>query len=150
MNCLAAHAAIRHFRHFCEGRAFQLWTDHKLLVTGLSRVSAPISPQQQRHLTFISDFNVQMLYLPRLKNVVADFLSRPPPPHRRHLDPSPPRRRQIQLTSKPWPLSKTAAQKCSVCWAVHPSNLLSDKQAPNTWLAMFPWEFFVPSFQQNS
>jgi hypothetical protein len=30
-------------------------------VTALSRVSAPISPWQQRHLTFISEFNVQML-----------------------------------------------------------------------------------------
>jgi hypothetical protein len=39
---LAAHAAIKHLRHFCEGRAFQLWTDHKPLVTAISRVSAPI------------------------------------------------------------------------------------------------------------
>jgi hypothetical protein len=54
---LAAHAAIKHFRHFCEGRAFQLWTDHKPLVTAISRVSAPISPTQ-RHLAFISEFNV--------------------------------------------------------------------------------------------
>ncbi len=77
---LAAHAAIRHFRHFFEGRAFQLWKDHKLLVTALSHVSAPILPLQQRHLAFISEFNVQMLYLPGLKNVIADFLSCPPPP----------------------------------------------------------------------
>ncbi len=76
---LAAQAAIKHFRHFCEGRIFQLWTDHKPLVTALSRVSIPISPRQQRHLAFISEFNVQLLYLPGLKNVVADFLSRPPP-----------------------------------------------------------------------
>ncbi len=74
---LAAHAAIKHFRHFCEGQAFQLWTDHKPLVTAISHVSAPISPRQQRHLAFISEFNVQILYLPGLKNVVADFLSRP-------------------------------------------------------------------------
>jgi hypothetical protein len=74
---LAAHAAIKHFRHFCEGRAFQLWTDHKPLVTAISRVSAHIPPRQQRHLAFISEFNVQMLYLPGLKNVVADFLYRP-------------------------------------------------------------------------
>ncbi len=40
---LAAHAAIKHFRHFCEGRAFQLCTDHIPLVTAISRVSAPIS-----------------------------------------------------------------------------------------------------------
>jgi hypothetical protein len=30
---LAVQAAIKHFRHFCEGRLFQLWTDHKPLVT---------------------------------------------------------------------------------------------------------------------
>jgi hypothetical protein len=30
---------------------------------------------QQHHITFISKFNVQMLYLPGLQNVVADFLS---------------------------------------------------------------------------
>jgi hypothetical protein len=77
---LAAQAAIKHFRHFCEGRLFQLWTDHKPLVTAISRVSTPISSRQQRHLAFISEFNVQLLYLPGFKNVVADFMSRPPPP----------------------------------------------------------------------
>jgi hypothetical protein len=90
---LAAQAAIKHFRHFCEGRLFQLWTDHKPLVTAISRVSTPISPRQQRHLAFISEFNVQLLYLPGLKNVVADFMSRSPPPP---LEQSLPRRGQIQ------------------------------------------------------
>jgi hypothetical protein len=61
---LAAQAKIKHFHHFCEGRAFQLWTDHKPLVTAISRVSAPISPRQQCHLAFISEFNVQLLYFP--------------------------------------------------------------------------------------
>jgi hypothetical protein len=73
---LDAHAAIKHFRHFCEGRAFQLWTDHKPLVTAISRVSAPISPRQQRHLAFISEYNVQMLYLPGLKNVPSKSSNR--------------------------------------------------------------------------
>jgi hypothetical protein len=73
---LAAHAATKHFCCFCKGRAFQLWTDHKPLVTVISRISAPISARQQCHLAFISEFNVQLLYLPGLKNVVADFLSR--------------------------------------------------------------------------
>jgi hypothetical protein len=50
---LAAHAAIKHFCNFCEGRAFQLWTDHKLLITAIARVSALISPKQQCHLAFI-------------------------------------------------------------------------------------------------
>jgi hypothetical protein len=72
---LAAHTAIKHFRHFCEGCQFQLWTDHKPLVSALTRVSIPISSRQQCQLAFISEFNIQMLYLPGLKNVVADFLS---------------------------------------------------------------------------
>jgi hypothetical protein len=44
------------------------------------RVSVPISPRQQRQLAFISEFNIQMLYFPGLKNVVADFLSLLSPP----------------------------------------------------------------------
>ncbi len=39
---LAIHRAIKHFCHFCEGRAFQLWIDHKPLVTALYCVSVPI------------------------------------------------------------------------------------------------------------
>jgi hypothetical protein len=84
---LTAQAAIKHFRHFCEGLLFQLWTDHKPLVTAISCISTPISPRQQRHLAFISEFNVQLLYLPGLKNVVADFVLTTPPLHwnsRRH------------------------------------------------------------------
>jgi hypothetical protein len=61
---LAAQAAIKHFRHFCKGRAFQLWIDHKPLVTAISRVSTPIFPRQQRHLVFISEFDVQLLFCP--------------------------------------------------------------------------------------
>jgi hypothetical protein len=93
--------------------------------------------QHQRHLAFISEFRVQMLYLPNLKNTIANFLSHPPPSPE-PLELSSPQRSQIQLTSKPWPPSKTTAEKCSICFAVHPSNLLSDKQAFNTWLVMFP------------
>jgi hypothetical protein len=118
----------------------------KLLVTALCRITAPISPRQQCHLAFISEFIVQMLYLPSLKNVVVNFLSHPPPPP----PPSPPRQRQIQLTLKPWPPSKTAVQKRSVCSEVHPSNLLSDKQVLNAWLATWLREFFVSLSQQNS
>jgi hypothetical protein len=77
---LGAHAAICHYHHFCEGHAFQLWTDHKPLLTALSCVSVPVSPLHQRHLAFISEFNVQILNLPGLKNVVNDFLSHPPTP----------------------------------------------------------------------
>jgi hypothetical protein len=109
---LAAHAAIKHFRYFCEGRAFQLWTDHKPLVTAISRVSAPISPRQQCHLVFISEFNVELLYLPGLKNVVADFLSHP----------NQTTTGSVAAMSATDPVDfeemaaqQTVAQKCSVC-----------------------------------
>ncbi len=104
---------------------------------------SPISPRQQRHLAFLSDFNVQMLYLPGLINVVVDFLS-PPPLHRSHLELLPLGQWQIQLTTKPWSLSKIVAWKCSVCLAVHLSKWRFDKQGPNAWLTMFQLVFFCP------
>jgi hypothetical protein len=50
-----------------------------------------------------------------------------------------PRLRLIQLTSKPWPLSKIIEQKHRVCLEVHPSKL-----------ATFQLEFSAPLSQQNS
>ncbi len=77
---LAAAQAIRHFRHILEGRDFQLWTDHKPLVTAISRISEPWSARQQRHLAAITEFTSGLRYLPGPQNVVADALSRPPNP----------------------------------------------------------------------
>jgi hypothetical protein len=54
-------------------------------------------------LAFISEFNVQILYLPGLKNVVADFLCAPT---KQPLDQSPPRRWQIQ-----WIFEEMAAEQ---------------------------------------
>ncbi len=109
-------------------------------------------PRQQRHLAFISEFNVQMLYLPGLKNIVADFLSYPPPtpPPRNLLKQSPPRRRQIQWILKLWLLSQTAVRKHSACLAVHPSKWPFAKQALNTSLVMCQQEFFAPLSHRTS
>ncbi len=74
---LTIYLSIQHICHFCEGRPFLLWTNHKPSVTVLSRVTVPILPHQRCHLVFISESNVQMFYLPNLQNVVADFLSQP-------------------------------------------------------------------------
>jgi hypothetical protein len=74
---LAAQAAIKHFRHFCEGHLFQLLTDHKPLINALSRVSTPISPRQQRHMAFISEFNIQLLYLHSTGTVTATAAADP-------------------------------------------------------------------------
>jgi hypothetical protein len=65
-----------------------------------------------------------MLYLPGLKNVVADFLSRPPKPS------SPPESAETVAASaaadpvdfKALDAEQILAQKRSTCLAVHPSN----------------------------
>jgi hypothetical protein len=74
---------------------------------------------------FISQLKLQLLYLPGLKNVIADFLSAHP---YSPLDQSP-RRRQTQWITKRWPPSKTVARKRSACWVAHPSNWLSARHA---------------------
>ena len=76
---LAAHSAVRHWRHLLEGRRFQLMTDHKPLIAALHRVSQPWSARQQRQLAYLSEFDMKFVHIPGQENVVADALSRPPP-----------------------------------------------------------------------
>lgn len=74
---LAAFAAVRHFRFLLEGRQFVLYTDHKPLTTALHRVSPPWSARQQRHLSALAEFSLDLVHTPGTSNVVADALSRP-------------------------------------------------------------------------
>ena len=76
---LAVYLGIRHFRFALEGRQFTLLTDHKPIVSALTRVSPPVSARQQRHLSYISEFSVKLVHLPGVSNAVANALSRPPP-----------------------------------------------------------------------
>ena len=72
---LASYAAVKHFRHFLEGRPFTIFTDHKPLTTVLSSHSDR-SPRQTRHLSFISEFTSDIRHIKGKFNVVADALSR--------------------------------------------------------------------------
>ena len=73
---LAAYLAIKHFRHFVEGRDFTIFTDHKPLVSAMFRSSDPWSARQQRHLSAISEFTTDIQHISGKDNLVADALSR--------------------------------------------------------------------------
>lgn len=77
---LAAFTAVRHFRFFVEGRSFTLFTDHLPLVRAISRVSPPWLGRQQRHLAYLTEFDITFRHLPGRSNIVADALSRPKDP----------------------------------------------------------------------
>ena len=73
---LAVYLAIRHFRHFLEGRQFHVLTDHKPLTFALQARPDRHSPCQARQLDFISQFTSTIRHIHGPENVVADALSR--------------------------------------------------------------------------
>ena len=77
---LAVFAAVRHFRFVLEGRPFRILMDHLPLTLPMQCVSPLWSARQVRQLAYISEFSMDIRHTPGLKNVVADALSRPPPP----------------------------------------------------------------------
>ena len=73
---LAVYLSVKHFRHFLEGRPFQVLTDHKPLTYALNSRSDRYSPRQARHLDYISQFTSNICHVHGRDNVVADALSR--------------------------------------------------------------------------
>ena len=60
---LAVYLAIKHFRHFLEGRSFHILTDHKPLTFALHARSNRYSPRQ---LDYISQFTFDMYRLQKM------------------------------------------------------------------------------------
>ena len=73
---LAVYLAVRHFRHFLEGRQFQIWTDHKPLVYALTRKSDHHSPRVVRQLSYIAEITSDIRHISGHENIPADALSR--------------------------------------------------------------------------
>jgi transposase InsO family protein len=73
---LAIVLAIRHFRHMLEARSFHVLTDHKPITLAMHKTAELLSPRQERHLAFVSQFTTDIQYVKGDTNVVADALSR--------------------------------------------------------------------------
>ncbi|BHF61467.1 hypothetical protein SprV_0100444100 [Sparganum proliferum] len=74
---LAIYLAVKHFRHFLEGRDFTVFTDHKPLTFALRSHSDKYNPREIAHLDYISQFTTDIRHIDGTKNEVADMLSRP-------------------------------------------------------------------------
>ena len=73
---LAVYLAVKHFRHFVEGREFFILTDHKPLTFALSIITDKYTPRQTRHLDYISQFTTDIRHVQGGANQAADALSR--------------------------------------------------------------------------
>ena len=73
---LAVYLAIKHFRHFVEGRSFHVLTDHKPLTHALASRPDQHTPRQVRHLDYISQFTSDIRHVKGEDNTAADALSR--------------------------------------------------------------------------
>nr|VZI04021.1 unnamed protein product [Spirometra erinaceieuropaei] len=74
---LAICLAVKHFRHFLEGRDFTIFTDHKPLTFAIRSDSGKYNPREISHLDYISQFTTDIRHIDGPKNAVADMLSRP-------------------------------------------------------------------------
>ncbi|BHF71448.1 hypothetical protein SprV_0401450600 [Sparganum proliferum] len=74
---LAIYQALKHFRHFLEGRDFTVFTDHKPLTFALRFHSDKNNLRKISHLDYISQFTTNIHSIDGTKNGVADMLSRP-------------------------------------------------------------------------
>jgi hypothetical protein len=70
---LAVYLSLKHFS-WLLGTQFTVVTDHKPLLNALT-MKAP-TPQQTRWLSYISEFNCEIVHVAGADNVVADTLSR--------------------------------------------------------------------------
>lgn len=73
---LAAYLAVLHFRPQIEGRHVTLFTDHRPLVSAYRKTTPLKSDKQQRHMSLISEYVADILYIRGQENIVADCLSR--------------------------------------------------------------------------
>ena len=72
----ANYAAVRHFKHFLEGRRFYVFTDHKPFVGAFRSNSEKYSPREMRNLDYLLQFTSDIRHLKGAENIPADAMSR--------------------------------------------------------------------------
>ena len=77
---LAIYLAVRHFKHFLDGRSFTIFTDHKPLTFMFTSSMRNATARQTRHMNYISNYTSDIRYIQGDQNVAADCLSRPVEP----------------------------------------------------------------------
>lgn len=75
---LLAYLSVRRFQPFIEGRCCQLITDHKPLIHAWLHRTDLWSPRQQRHLSAIAEFIMDIQHCSGELNIMPDALSRAP------------------------------------------------------------------------
>ena len=73
----AIYKALHHFRHLVEGHSFNIYTDHMAIVKAMEKPYERPILKESRMLSFISQFDVNVIHIPGKENQVADILSRP-------------------------------------------------------------------------
>jgi hypothetical protein len=63
---LAAFSAVKHFRFFLEGRPFTHFSDHKPLISAISKAKTPFSSLQQRQLSIFLEFTTTLSTYPAI------------------------------------------------------------------------------------
>lgn len=76
IECLAIKEAILYWQYYLIGQKFTVFTDHKPLEG--FKINNCNDPELRKILTYISQFNCEILYNPGKENLEADCLSRNP------------------------------------------------------------------------
>ena len=74
LECLAVIFALRKFRTYLLGHSFVLYTDHRALLSVLTKTSP--SPRITRWSLLMQEFDFEIVHLPGISHVVPDALSR--------------------------------------------------------------------------
>ena len=71
------YMSLKHFQVRILGREIIIKTDNKSVANALENQSGTQTPDEQRYISIIKEYNPKVVFIPGQKNVVADALSRP-------------------------------------------------------------------------